>query len=105
MKTMSIRDAQNNVYSDYYDAKLHGRSWYYLGRAFAALARIQQAFTAYRQSIDRAEDSADTWCSIGVLYQQQGQKMDALQAYICSVRLERYHDGAWYNLGLLYESC
>ena len=31
--------------------------------------------------------------------------MDALQAYICSVRLERYHDGAWFNLGLLYESC
>merc|ERR1712131_515814 len=31
--------------------------------------------------------------------------MDALQAYICAVRLDRYHDSAWYNLGLLYEGC
>lgn len=68
------------------------------------MSRIQEAFAAYRHSIDKDEASADTWCSIGILYQQQGQKMDALQAYICSVRLDRYHDAAWYNLGLLYES-
>ncbi|XP_055125623.1 histone demethylase UTY isoform X30 [Symphalangus syndactylus] len=66
-----------------------GQSWYFLGR----------------QSIDKSEASADTWCSIGVLYQQQNQPMDALQAYICAVQLDHGHAAAWMDLGTLYESC
>ncbi|XP_053524161.1 histone demethylase UTY-like isoform X3 [Artibeus jamaicensis] len=66
-----------------------GLSWYFLGR----------------QSIDKSEASADTWCSIGVLYQQQNQPMDALQAYICAVQLDHGHTAAWMDLGTLYESC
>ncbi|KTG42949.1 hypothetical protein cypCar_00027438 [Cyprinus carpio] len=61
----------------------------------------QDAFISYRQSIDKA----DTWCSIGVLYQQQNQPMDALQAYICAVQLDHSHAAAWMDLGTLYESC
>ena len=30
--------------------------------------------------------------------------MDALQAYICSVQLDKEHWAAWTNLGILYES-
>jgi len=30
--------------------------------------------------------------------------MDALQAYICAVQLEKTHTAAWTNLGLLYEA-
>lgn len=30
--------------------------------------------------------------------------MDALQAYICSVQLDKSHTAAWSNLGVLYES-
>lgn len=40
-----------------------------------------------------------------VLYQQQNQPMDALQAYICAVQLDKGHSAAWTNLGSLYESC
>ena len=40
-----------------------------------------------------------------VLYQQQNQPMDALQAYICAVQLDKGHTAAWTNLGVLYESC
>lgn len=40
-----------------------------------------------------------------VLYQQQNQPMDALQAYICAVQLDKTHQAAWTNLGTLYESC
>jgi len=29
--------------------------------------------------------------------------MDALQAYICAVQLDKTHVAAWTNLGLLYE--
>ena len=39
-----------------------------------------------------------------VLYQQQSQPLDALQAYICAVQLDKYHVAAWTNLGILYES-
>lgn len=31
--------------------------------------------------------------------------MDALQAYICAVQLDKCHSAAWTNLGILYESC
>ena len=31
--------------------------------------------------------------------------MDALQAYICAVQLDKSHIAAWMDLGVLYESC
>lgn len=40
-----------------------------------------------------------------VLYQQQNQPMDALQAYICAVQLDKSHTAAWTDLGILYETC
>ncbi|XP_064800049.1 lysine-specific demethylase 6A-like isoform X6 [Oncorhynchus masou masou] len=82
-----------------------GQSWYFLGRCYSSIGKVQDAFISYRQSIDKSEASADTWCSIGVLYQQQNQPMDALQAYICAVQLDHSHASAWMDLGTLYESC
>ncbi|XP_069492596.1 lysine-specific demethylase 6A isoform X2 [Ambystoma mexicanum] len=82
-----------------------GQSWYFLGRCYSSIGKVQDAFISYRQSIDKSEASADTWCSIGVLYQQQNQPMDALQAYICAVQLDHGHAAAWMDLGTLYESC
>ncbi|XP_017718943.1 PREDICTED: histone demethylase UTY-like, partial [Rhinopithecus bieti] len=74
-------------------------------RCYSSIGKVQDAFISYRQSIDKSEASADTWCSIGVLYQQQNQPMDALQAYICAVQLDHGHAAAWMDLGTLYESC
>ena len=82
-----------------------GQSLYFLGRCYASLGKVHDAFIAYRNSVDKTEANADTWCSIGVLYQQQSQPMDALQAYICSVQLDKSHSAAWTNLGILYENC
>ncbi|XP_059944201.1 lysine-specific demethylase 6A-like isoform X1 [Mesoplodon densirostris] len=82
-----------------------GQSWYFLGRCYSSIGKVQDAFISYRQSIDKSEASADTWCSIGILYQQQNQPMDALQAYICAVQLDHGHAAAWMDLGTLYESC
>ena len=84
--------------------KNHGQTLYLLGRCFAGLGKVHEAFVAYRNSVDKSESNADTWCSIGVLYQQQAQPMDALQAYICAVQIDKNHSAAWTNLGLLYES-
>ncbi|GFR22457.1 lysine-specific demethylase 6A [Trichonephila clavata] len=33
------------------------------------------------------------------------QPMDALQAFICAVQLDKSHTPAWTNLGILYENC
>ncbi|XP_073957966.1 utx histone demethylase isoform X1 [Choristoneura fumiferana] len=82
-----------------------GAGLYLLGRCFAAQGKVHDAFVAYRNSVEKSEGNADTWCSIGVLYQQQNQPMDALQAYICAVQLDKGHSAAWTNLGSLYESC
>lgn len=80
------------------------RTSYYLGRCLANVGRFQDAFAAFRDVIDRDESTADTWCSIGVLYHRQNQPWDALQAYIRSVQFDKRHSVAWLNLGLLYES-
>ena len=80
-------------------------SYYYLGRCYASLScHVHDAFISYRNSVDKAEANADTWCSIGVLYQQQNQALDALQAYICSAQLDKDHVASWTNLGILYEN-
>ena len=55
------------------------QSLYLLGRCYASVGQVHDAFISYRSSVDRSEGNADTWCSIGVLYQQQNQPMDALQ--------------------------
>ncbi|XP_046869014.1 lysine-specific demethylase 6A isoform X2 [Drosophila willistoni] len=82
-----------------------GQSLYLLGRCYAGINKVHDAFLAYRNSVEKSEGNADTWCSIGVLYQQQNQPTDALQAYICAVQLDKEHKAAWTNLGILYESC
>ncbi|CAJ0583638.1 unnamed protein product, partial [Mesorhabditis spiculigera] len=81
----------------------HGKTYYYLGRCFGEnKGRAHDAFLHYRQAIDKSEGDADTWCSIGLLYQDQNQPMDALQAFICAVELNPEHSPAWTNLGQLY---
>ncbi|XP_074027245.1 lysine-specific demethylase 6A-like [Leptinotarsa decemlineata] len=81
-----------------------GQTLYLLGRCYASVGKVHDAFIAYRNSVEKSEGNADTWCSIGVLYQQQNQPMDALQAYICAVQLDKCHSAAWANLGILYEN-
>lgn len=100
-KTIAIHCLQKSIESD----PKSGQSLYLLGRCFAGFSKVHDAFIAYRNSVEKSEGNADTWCSIGVLYQQQNQPMDALQAYICAVQLDKSHSAAWTNLGILYESC
>lgn len=46
------------------DAK-SGQSLYLLGRCFASIGKVHDAFLAYRNSVEKSEGNADTWCSIG----------------------------------------
>lgn len=87
-----------------YKASSEAKTSYFLGRCFTNIGRFQDAFAAYRSVIDRDESTADTWCSIGVLYHRQNQPTDALQAYIRSVQFNKRHKIAWINLGILYEN-
>lgn len=42
-----------------------GQSLYLLGRCYAAINKVHDAFIAYRNSVEKSEGNADTWCSIG----------------------------------------
>lgn len=42
-----------------------GQSLYLLGRCFASVGKVHDAFVAYRNSVEKSEGNADTWCSIG----------------------------------------
>lgn len=96
---------------------IDGKNFYFMGRVFGEREFLESggvmnlennenahaAFVNYRQSIDKWEQNADTWCSIGALYLRKNQPMDALQAFICSIELNPRLAAAWTNLGELYE--
>lgn len=42
-----------------------GQSLYLLGRCYASVGKVHDAFIAYRNSVEKSEGNADTWCSIG----------------------------------------
>lgn len=42
-----------------------GQTLYLLGRCYANLGKVHDAFIAYRNSVEKSEGNADTWCSIG----------------------------------------
>ncbi|XP_023229643.1 histone demethylase UTY-like [Centruroides sculpturatus] len=100
-QTYALHCLQKSIDAD----PTNGQSLYFLGRCYACIGKVHDAFGSYRNSVDKTEANADTWCSIGVLYQQQNQPMDALQAYICALQLDKTHTPAWNNLGILYENC
>ena len=81
-----------------------GLTYYYLGRCYATLKKHTEAFFTYRNCVDKLDQNADVWCSIGVLYQYQNQTMDALQAFVCAIQIDNKHATAWLNLGILYET-
>uniref|UniRef100_A0A6G1SAB5 Lysine-specific demethylase 6A n=1 Tax=Aceria tosichella TaxID=561515 RepID=A0A6G1SAB5_9ACAR len=97
-------DAALNHLNTSYGVDSDSKTSYYLGRCLTEVGKFQDAFAFYRSVIDKEESTADTWCSIGVLYQRQNQPWDALQAYIRSVQYDKKHTVAWMNLGILYES-
>lgn len=97
-------DAALNYLNASYQTDSDPKTSYYLGRCLTDVGKFQDAFASYRSVIDREESTADTWCSIGVLYHRQNQPMDALQAYIRCVQFDKKHSVAWMNLGILYES-
>lgn len=45
-----------------------GQSLYLLGRCYASIGKVHEAFLAYRNSVDKTEGNADTWCSIGYVF-------------------------------------
>ncbi|CZR14612.1 JmjC domain-containing protein [Caenorhabditis elegans] len=99
-----LKKAQENLISAHDTDPRDGQSYYYLGRVYGEHEpSAHDAFVNYRFSIDKKEQNADTWCSIGALYQRQNQPIDALQAFICAIELNSTHSAAWTDLGELYE--
>lgn len=45
--------------------KYYQSSFFSSPRCYSSIGKVQDAFISYRQSIDKSEASADTWCSIG----------------------------------------
>lgn len=45
------------------------------------------------------------WCSLGVLFYQLNQYLDALDAYSRAINLNPNICEVWYNVGTLYDTC
>lgn len=44
-----------------------GQTLYLLGRCYGGINKVHDAFIAYRNSVEKSEGNADTWCSIGYI--------------------------------------
>uniref|UniRef100_A0A671PTA0 [histone H3]-trimethyl-L-lysine(27) demethylase n=1 Tax=Sinocyclocheilus anshuiensis TaxID=1608454 RepID=A0A671PTA0_9TELE len=64
-----------------------GQSWYFLGRCYSSIGKVQDAFISYRQSIDKSEASADTWCSIGCV------SVRSIRTADCRISVHALRDG------------
>lgn len=60
-ETYAITYLQKSIQAD----PKSGQSLYLLGRCFAGINKVHDAFIAYRNSVEKSEGNADTWCSIG----------------------------------------
>lgn len=60
-ETFAITYLQKSIQAD----PKSGQSLYLLGRCFAGINKVHDAFIAYRNSVEKSEGNADTWCSIG----------------------------------------
>lgn len=47
------------------DPTVTGQTLYLLGRCYATIGKVHDAFISYRNSVEKSEGNADTWCSIG----------------------------------------
>lgn len=54
-----------NIFADVVNIK---GSLVLIDRCFSTLGKVHDAFVSYRNSIDKSEASADTWCSIGYVH-------------------------------------
>lgn len=60
-ETFAINCLQRSIETD----TKSGQSLYLLGRCYAGINKVHDAFIAYRNSVEKSEGNADTWCSIG----------------------------------------
>ncbi|KAG8698641.1 Lysine-specific demethylase 6A, partial [Ceratobasidium sp. 395] len=61
-------------------------------------------FTTAILHLNNDDYSSTPWCSIGILYYNINQFLDALDAYSRAIRINAYISEVWFDLGSLYES-
>ena len=58
-----------------------GLTYYYLGRCYAALKKHTEAFFTYRNCVDKLDQNADVWCSIGFVTRWRYFRLDSLDLF------------------------
>lgn len=79
---------------------------YYNNLGVEAMVRQEpdKALDYLQAAIDKNKKYADAWVNLGVWYKGQQRGLDAEQAYLTAVRLERKNTSALSNLMVLYQS-
>ena len=65
---------------------------------------LERAYSAYQQAVDRNSHCGDVWISVGLLYSFIDQRLECLECFAMSIRLNPYVPLVWRNLGLLVSS-
>ncbi len=84
------------------DLPSDARSWNYLGLAYRAAGRDQEAMKAYLRALERNRGFLDAWFNVGLLHFEQGNWLEserALRTYLGTESC-RTNAVAWRTLGL-----
>ena len=74
-----------------------------LGRLDANGGDVKSAEAHYRAALDANPDLALTWYDLGVICDESGRRLEAINAYQSAIRLEPGLADAHYNLSMLLE--
>jgi len=78
-------------------------AWFYLGRAYQNLQRLQEAIDAYRQALRINPKYAHAWNNLGGAYVYMQRYTEAIEAYLQALRIVPEDAKVWSNLGVAYD--
>ena len=70
-------------------------TWYLLGRCYMSLCKYDKAYENFDSAVHKDPRNSVFWCSIGVLYYQITQFIDALNAYKMAINCNRFVPEVW----------
>ncbi|KAI1411106.1 hypothetical protein F5Y13DRAFT_201635 [Hypoxylon sp. FL1857] len=80
--------------------------WYLLARSRLHLRQILAAYEAMQQAVRKGNGRSPThWITVGILYYENYDLLNSLEALARAIRLDPCIWQSWFNITILYDAC